>query len=212
MFAYGLYDPDDLWEVQFVAQQSAVSHNPKAVVGLTDDYVLTGGGAIVNYTGAGNMLNASYPSTNPDGGAPDDWYVWNAHSKDHDISDPASITVYAIGLRRRGAPAGSPGVRSDIYTATCPATNKPEVWIDPASTGGGFPSGGGAWDEWVGAGNMLTASGHKEFEDWYWYARGSDHITNSPAQLTVWAILLFPVDFPQPARARRRTGQISFPY
>jgi len=77
------------------------------------------------------MLNASYPSTNPDGGGPDDWYVWNAHSKDHDISDPASITAYAIGIRLRGAPAASPGVRNIIRSATCAAADKPEVAIGP---------------------------------------------------------------------------------
>jgi vibriolysin len=152
---------------------------PKAAVGLTDDYVLTGGGAIVNYTGAGNMLNASFPSPNPNGDG--DWYIWNAHSKDHDISDPASITVYAIGIRLRGAPVNSPGVRSFIIAQTTPPTDKPQIKTDTMGTtpGDACLSGGGAWDEWSGAGNMLTASGPTRDNDWF--ARGSDHITASPA-------------------------------
>jgi hypothetical protein len=178
-FAIGLYDPDDIWDVQFVAQNSAVLSQPKAAVGLTDDYVLTGGGAIVNYTGAGNMLNASFPSPNPNGDG--DWYIWNAHSKDHDISDPASITVYAIGIRLRGAPVNSPGVRSFIIAQTTPPTDKPQIKTDTMGTtpGDACLSGGGAWDEWSGAGNMLTASGPTRDNDWF--ARGSDHITASPA-------------------------------
>jgi hypothetical protein len=218
-YAIGLYDPDDIWDVQIVSATSAALSHPKVPVGLTDDYVLTGGGAIVNYTGTGNMLTASFPRANPNGDG--DWYIWEAHSKDHDVVDPAQLTVYAIGIRLRGAPAGSPGVRNFIVSATSPAADKPFIGVDP---GGIVPdhavlAGGGAWDEWSGAGNMLTASGPGQSSNpkgggGGWFARGSDHITQSPAPLTAWAICLEAVGASQPARrvARRRTGEIMFPY
>jgi hypothetical protein len=69
---------------------SAYASHPGAVVTLTNDYILVGGGAKINYgAGAGNLLVASAPSGNS----------WYAAGKDHEVSSPASITAYAIGLK-----------------------------------------------------------------------------------------------------------------
>ena len=114
VWAFAIEDLDDIWDVQMVSATSGPASHPKVAVGLTDDYVLTGGGAFVDYRGAGSMLTASFPGETAEG----DWFKWEAHSKDHQISDPAQLTVYAIGIRLRSAPAGSPGVQNFIQIAT----------------------------------------------------------------------------------------------
>jgi len=138
-WAIAIQDPDDIWDVQIFSATSAALSHPKVAVTFPNgtDYVLTGGGAFVNYTGAGNMLNASFP-TQPLGNG--DWYGWEAHSKDHDISDPAQLTAYAIGMRLRSAPLWSPGVQNSVQSATCPPMNKPAVGLTTpfGITGGGL--------------------------------------------------------------------------
>jgi hypothetical protein len=58
-------------------------------VRVDEGYVLVGGGAKVNWEGAGNLLTASYPDAQ--GG-------WTAASKDHVSPDPAVIVAYALGV------------------------------------------------------------------------------------------------------------------
>lgn len=73
----------------FVAVGPQAAHAAAAVT-VGAGYLLVGGGARVIYGGAGNMLTASFP----DGGG-----QWTALSKDHFISDPATVTAFAIGIR-----------------------------------------------------------------------------------------------------------------
>jgi len=210
--AFAIPDADDIWDVKIVSATSDVLSHPKVTVALPDDYVLTSGGAFVDYRGAGNMLTASFPRANPDGDG--DWYIWEAHSKDHDVSDPAALTVYAIGIRLRSAPAGSPGLQNIVTTsATTDPTDKPQ--ITTTGPAGLVLTGGGAWDHWSGAGNMLTASGPApdagtNASAFTWLASGTDHITSSPATISGWAIYPEAVDALQPARriARLKTGEI----
>ncbi len=108
------------------------------------------------------MLTASFPGETAEG----DWFKWEAHSKDHQISDPAQLAVYAIGIRLRFAPAGSPGVQNFIQIATGgglddpsgPLTDvhKPEITV-PGPPLADWPlTGGGAFDMYGnGPGNML---------------------------------------------------------
>jgi vibriolysin len=66
-----------------------VAEHPSAQVCLDDAFTLSGGGAIDNWNEPGNLLTASFPM----GGC------WLAAGKDHIEVSPASITVYAIGIR-----------------------------------------------------------------------------------------------------------------
>jgi len=75
-----------------VKSQSARLSHPNTTATLPAGYLLVGGGAAVDWQGAGNLLTASYP----DGGD-----GWIAFSKDHLVADPAVITAYAIGVRIR---------------------------------------------------------------------------------------------------------------
>jgi vibriolysin len=68
---------------------SAVVGHPAYTTGLSTGYALSGCGAFVNWSGAGNLLWRIKPVNSGCAAA----------SKDHDNASPASITTYALGLR-----------------------------------------------------------------------------------------------------------------
>jgi hypothetical protein len=75
--------------------QSAVASHPSSTASLLQGFALTGGGAEVHWTGAGNLLWRLEPV------APQhqETQQFIASSKDQDISDPATITTYALGIQ-----------------------------------------------------------------------------------------------------------------
>lgn len=183
-------DPQDEWDVTIVSQASAPTSHPQAIAVLPRDprYILTGGGAFVDYKGAGNLLTASCPDPNASDTS------WLARSKDHDVPDPASITAYAIGMRHR---AGTVQLERVLRHSTSSVDPHPGIFasIEP----GWILSGGGAFDDWEstgGEGNLLTKStpslipmgtppGGWELQ---WVASGTDHLRSSPASITAFAI------------------------
>jgi len=170
-YALALHDPNNEWDVIITEQTSDSAPHPQAVATLPDAYTLTGGGAFVDWHGAGNLLTASFPNTD---------HSWEARSKDHDVSDPSRITAYAIGARPR---SGDKKLMNFIASATGASASHPnaQVCSDPEWS----LSGGGAFDQWRGAGNLLTASYPNGR---CWYALGKDHIHSSPAAITAYAI------------------------
>lgn len=78
--------------IKVFSNTSSIQAHPTTTVTVPADFHMIGGGAQVNYgSGAGSLLVHSYPSSNN---------VWSAKSKDHSISSPASITAYAIGIKK----------------------------------------------------------------------------------------------------------------
>jgi subtilisin family serine protease len=73
---------------------SGVIAHPSFAQGLTPGYALSGCGAFVNWSGAGNLLWQLRP-TSPGAGQA----ACAAASKDHVISSPSSISTYSIGLQ-----------------------------------------------------------------------------------------------------------------
>jgi hypothetical protein len=170
-FAIAIADPNNEWDVIIESETSNPEAHPQAEANLPRGYTLTGGGAFVDWHGAGNLLTASFPNSNSS---------WEVRSKDHDISDPSRITAYAIGLKPRSA---SVHLHTIIRNATGPVQPHPtaQVCLDP----GWILSGGGALDNWNGAGNLLTASYP---QGGCWLAAGKDHKDPSPSSITVYAI------------------------
>lgn len=170
-FALALYDPHDEWDVVIKSETSDQVSHPQAVALVPDGYTLTGGGAFVDFRGEGNLLTASYPNS---------YSSWEARSKDHGKGDPSRITAYAIGLRHR---AGTVKLETEIKNLTGPTAAHPEaqVCLDP----GWILSGGGAFDDWSRAGNLLTSSYP---HDLCWLATGKDHLSSAPASITAYAI------------------------
>ena len=70
---------------------------PKYDVAAPASTIMVGGGARDDYgTGYGNILYSSYPS---------DANTWSASGKDHKDDSPATLTVYAIGVRNMVDPS-----------------------------------------------------------------------------------------------------------
>jgi hypothetical protein len=157
-YAFALYDPHNDWivYVQPSDPKPGDSHNI-TTARLPKDYLVTGGGAWVDYKGAGNMLTASYPHFDT---ATERYNIWEARSKDHDVVDRAQIWAYAIGV--------IPPFGMNIDVQVFPSVPVKSPGGQPASAKACLPDdqewvliGGGAFDDWEsvgGDGNLLTAS------------------------------------------------------
>jgi hypothetical protein len=66
------------------------TNHPEQTVQLGPGFTLASGGALDDFTGAGSLLTASYPTPDANG--------WSAAAKDHEYPDPAALTVWAIGI------------------------------------------------------------------------------------------------------------------
>jgi hypothetical protein len=173
LFALALYDPNNEWDVTIEQETSDPASHPQAAATLLPGYTLTGGGAFVDYHGAGNLLTASFPTSVA---------AWEARSKDHDLADPARITAYAIGIRHR---SGNVTVSHVIRETTGAVAAHPSARVCLDMDPGSILTGGGALDNWDGDGNLLTGSFPQGN---CWIGAGKDHIHSAPASITVYAI------------------------
>lgn len=172
VYAIGLYDPNDLWEVKRFEVTGDKAAHPVAGTRVQGEFVMVGGGAKVNWTGEGNLLTASFPY---------DSGTWRAESKDHKKGDAATITVYALGLRSKVQ-----GIK--IQQGLTSSTSQRAAWPSAAASpqGGFVMVGGGAQVNYTGAGNMLTASYPSNSSTWL--AKSKDHIASDPATITAYAV------------------------
>jgi hypothetical protein len=125
---------------------SGIAPHPDTSVGvISSDYYLIGGGAKIEYgSGEGNLLVKSMPAGT----------MWSASGKDHGVSDPASITAYAIGIKNyiSGIPALE--IVQDSATVYVPGgfgtatVTMDSTWV-VASAGGNA--------QYSGPGRMLTS-------------------------------------------------------
>lgn len=159
-----------------VSATSAVAAHPTLQVNLPAGFSVVGGGARANYTGAGSMLYASNPTPKLDG--------WVGSAKDHIQSDPASITVWAIGLKQQFLTANSMLGDLIVATKTTPVgAHHPRVTVVVPDF---HLTGGGAVVNWNGAGSLLTASFPQDRQTWI--AEGKDHIDSDISTITGYAI------------------------
>ncbi|MGH8083920.1 MAG: hypothetical protein ACREPV_01410 [Lysobacter sp.] len=176
-WAIAIHDPNDIWEVVHRTDTGETAAHPKSRVTLPTGYALTGGGARVNWSGAGNLLTASYPV---------DSMTWEARSKDHSGASSANITTYVIGIRPRSC--------LPIWTGTSISSDEGGVAPHPAASislpRGLLLTGGGARVNWRGSGNLLTASYPIVGSDGnaIWAAKAKEHSHSSPASVTVYVI------------------------
>lgn len=140
-------------------------------------YKILSGGAKTHFTGAGNMLTASYPDNN----------TWKASHKDHHVSSSSKIALYAIAvydpynkLEVSSAYETSPsGKLNDV--ATIPFTNGTDGWA---------MVGGGAYAKYDCAGSLLTGSYpyiNASTGKAGWCARSLDFMVSCPSRLRVFA-------------------------
>jgi hypothetical protein len=171
-WAVALYDPTNDWDVQIVSVTSSRVAHPTASVSLPEGYTMTGGGAQANWGTEGSLLTASYPHGPR---------TWEARSKDHRVSEPATLTVYVIGIRPIN---GAPSPQSRQFPSQSGRENHPHA---TARVGAGYVLvGGGALVNWEGQGNLLTAS----YPDGRggWTVASKDHIDPDPAVIVAYAL------------------------
>ena len=99
---------------------------------------IVGGGAFVDWNGAGNILTGSFPLWTFTSSLDNSILGWEATAKDHFVADPAAITAFAFGLDECAlctkynvavAEVTSPPSKRPVARATLPA--------DYVMTGGG---------------------------------------------------------------------------
>jgi hypothetical protein len=187
-WALALHDPQDEWEVKIFSKDSTPARYPEVQISVDQGFVMTGGGAQAHWSAKGSLLTASRPVGSD---------TWEARSKDHVQRETDTLTVYAIGVRPRN---GAPNVAWKKEEATSDVAPHPSV---AAHVQNGWQLvGGGAFVDWQGAGNLLTASYPQEGSAWE--ASSKDHLESSPARITAYAIGVRPP--PQAALQMRLPG------
>lgn len=151
------------------------SHNTITVT-VGSEYVIIGGGASIdNSYGGPALLTESRPDFANNS--------WVGSSKDHLVSGPHRLKVWAIGLRVAGLTAAQLRSYMQVFTNTSSVVAHPEATVSiPANY---KLLGGGGRINWTGQGNLLVFSypvGNS------WLVKGKDHGVSSPASATAYAI------------------------
>lgn len=152
-YAIAIYDPNNLWDVRVFQSTGSTANYPEAIVRVEEGYVMTGGGAKNNWSGAGNLLTASYPITND---------TWKAKGKDHGNADRTNITVYAIGIKPMKK--CSKKLETKIFQTSSDTANHPSGTVSVDRNY--IMVGGGTIANWSRAGSLLTSSYPSSYKEW----------------------------------------------
>jgi hypothetical protein len=163
------------WDVMITSSTSSASSRPTATATVASGYVMTGGGARAELIGAGQLLVASFPSSDK---------TWEARSKDHSVAQPVTITAYVIGLKSKSSAFKLPPVQ--LTSAQSSESDAPSVVVNVAD--GCAITGGGARTTWAdpSPGNLLVAS--NPLGQNAWSARSKAHSVTSPAAVVAYAL------------------------
>ena len=172
-----LTDARPALRVQSTESRGEVAAHPTATATVPENHVMIGGGCRSSFTGTGQLLIASYPSTPS---------TWTCRSKDHLTSDPSTITAYALSIPK------SLGIPAHIATSTSPhgghvrtQANLPPGYL---LVGGGCRLTRAA----PASGHLLTIMkpGTRSYE-----CEAKDHLVRSQAVLEAYAVGI-PDDLP----------------
>lgn len=180
-------DWSGLIHIQMFAYKTLKYNHPEAIVTVPSDYALVGGGAYTSdYT---NNEGAFLVNCRPFG---DSFNQWIGSSKDHIFPNPHCLTVYAMGMRIDGVTPEY--LRSKIHVHQIPSSlaNHPNATVNVPSNE--LLIGGGAWDSYSNYGNMLVKSFPLNGDSWY--AEGKDHRRADPGIITVYAIGIENISYP----------------
>jgi hypothetical protein len=179
VFAIGIYDNLDCWEVKQFSATSGEAAAPGAEAALSADFiaeggVLVGGGALIeDGPGANKLLTSSYPKNAT---------TWAAHATDPVNHRPSKIEVFARGLRCKVE-----GIKLEVRTEELASKSNAHPSEKCNVAHGFIMTGGGASVNYgTGSGNLLTSSYPES--DHTWAASSKDHEKSSPATITAYAI------------------------
>jgi len=191
-FIYGAMSNVD---IKIFQKTGAETHYPTASISeaeIEKDYTIIGGGAIDNWEGYGNLLTASRPEVDTENRV----IGWVASGKDQTVSDPATITVFAVGMKVTSTDKGAViPIKTKCFTKKSEKANHPTVSIFGSDIDSGYLIvDGGALDDWSGYGNLLTASvpvldANNRVVGWS--ASGKDQKVSDPSVVTVYAIGMY---------------------
>ncbi len=125
-----------LREIRLHSTTSEVRSHPKTESPLPPHAFLLGGGARVNWTGAGNLLFKSTPTP----------YGWAASGKDHAYPSPASVTAYMISVPRRDRSSYFRGLEFSVVERESPPVHTGVGTARGDISPGWVLTGPGGWD------------------------------------------------------------------
>jgi hypothetical protein len=175
VFALGIYDNLNIWEVKQFEANSSPGPHPSAEVTLSTEFVaqggvLVGGGADV---GGNKLLTSCYPK---------DKTTWAANATDPWNPGPGAMAVFAVGLR---CTVKDVVIAIDINRLTSRPANHPSETCSPGRDL--VMTGGGALVDYAtGPGNFLTSTYPEN--DQTWKVSSKDHGRESIATITAYAI------------------------
>jgi hypothetical protein len=174
VWAIGLYDPQDQWDVKVASSQVKYNNSDrsKVPVSLPPGYTLTGGGAMTSPENPGILLTGSFP-VNANS--------WQANAQDHSIKGgPGTVTAYVIGIKAKQGVTP----RSKIFTRV--SSIAPHPTYNASVEAGWILTGGGAYTDCPSSGNLLTAS--YPLSSLTWRGEAKDHRVDCMSTITVSAI------------------------
>jgi hypothetical protein len=125
------------------ADTSIPAQHPEVSTPVPIGFLMVGGGAKTNYSGAGQLLTESYPL---------DATTWHARSKDHSFSDEGTVSSYAIAVPT--CPAGFNGcLRVQRSSSSVTAA---QGYVSKQQTVGQAVSSVGGRSTYNGAGRLLV--------------------------------------------------------
>lgn len=93
-------------EIIILKETSDRVPHPTISIEAPSGYKIIGGGAHVNWAGHGNLLTGIWPETAT---------TWRASAKDHCVSDPSTITAYAICAKMKNGSSIASDSISDSF-------------------------------------------------------------------------------------------------
>ena len=128
-------------QMRVFSETSSRAAHPSDSVSVGEGYLLLSGGFRIAWRGHGNMAHASYP---------ENVRTWRAKGKDHLLSDPAEMEVYAVGIRQH-LPVGT------LESTAVDDVDGPQQHSSATAnlTSGYVLVGGGGIAHWTGVGRLL---------------------------------------------------------
>jgi hypothetical protein len=148
--------------------------HPVVACSVPSDFVLIGGSAATDLRTPLAFLTASYPNAG--------LTTWTGASKDHGISHPHTLWVFATGMKVAGMTPAALRQQLSLVTRTSPVAAHPSLVASPVPANK-FLLSTGASDNYPGPGNLLTAV-------WNTGVRGKDHEYADPATITSYELFI----------------------
>lgn len=171
--------------LKLFSNTSELLQHPNASVEVPSDYkILSGGATISRKSGPGLMLTASYPK-----GA----RTWVAKAKDHGVPSFGTVEAFAIAIH-------DPDDEWDVKQVSAKSELGEMISATATLPPGYLLTGGGAFDDFKDAGNLLYETYPLSPRSWKASGRRIGYQGRSAAELTTYAIGIRHKNLPMTSR------------